>query len=310
MGDLHSKYGRVGVVFGGTSSEREVSLNSGNAVYQALLRAGVDALPIDVGENPLDDIKAANVDRVFVVLHGPVGEDGTLQGALEVMGMPYTGSGVLASALAMDKWRCKLMWRGMDLPTADFALLNENADWATYLDNLGGKVMVKPINEGSSFGMSPASSAAELQAAWQNAAQYGQVIAEKWNSGDEFTIAVLNGQVLPPIRVVTAGGFYDYQAKYVSNETQYLIPCGLDETCETELKALVLQAFNSLNCKGWGRVDVMVDGAGDFQILEANTIPGMTDHSLVPKAAAAAGITMEQLVVAILDTSLINGSGC
>jgi len=310
MSDLHSKYGRVGVVFGGTSSEREVSLSSGNAVYQALLRAGVDAVSIDVGERPLEDIKAANIDRVFLVLHGPVGEDGTLQGALEVMGIPYTGSGVMASSLAMDKWRCKLMWRGMNLPTADFALLDETTDWSSYIDSLGGKVMVKPIAEGSSIGMSPASSAKELKTAWQNAAPYGQVIAEKWNSGDEFTVTILNAQALPPIRVATDEEFYDYEAKYIRNDTKYFIPCGLDAQREEELKALAIQAFDSLNCKGWGRVDVMMDNVGDFQLLEANTIPGMTDHSLVPKSAAAAGISMEQLVVKILDTSLTNDRDC
>ncbi|UTW45039.1 D-alanine--D-alanine ligase [bacterium SCSIO 12696] len=297
-------FGRVGVIYGGNSAEREVSLQSGQAVYEALLRAGVDAVPIVVEDKPLTAIQSVDMDRAVLVLHGPGGEDGTLQGALELLEIPYTGSGVMASALAMDKWRCKKLWRGIDLPTAEFAILSEDSDWAATLESLGGVVMVKPNGEGSSIGMRRAETPEQLRDAWQQASIYGEVMAERWIDGPEYTVAVLNGRALTPIKLETDRGFYDYEAKYVLDDTRYLIPCGLHGGEVHQLQQLALQAFNSIGCSGWGRVDVMRDSDGHFQVLEVNTIPGMTDHSLVPKAAAAEGITMEQLVVEILRTSM------
>lgn len=297
------KYGRVGVVYGGLSAEREVSLQSGRAVYAALVRAGIDAVALDVGAQPLRTILDAGVDRVVLVLHGPMGEDGTIQGALEVMGIPYTGSGVLASALAMDKWRCKSLWFGMGLPTAEFVMLHSDSDWGAVMEQLGGIVMVKPACEGSSIGMRRAETAQELHDAWRQAALYGAVMAERWIGGAEYTVAILGDAALPPIKLETDRGFYDYDAKYVTNDTRYLIPCGLHGGEVNELQQLALAAFNSLGCRGWGRVDLMRETDGRFQLLEVNTIPGMTDHSLVPKAAAAEGLSMEDLVVKILDTS-------
>jgi len=245
------------------------------------------------------------LDRVFIALHGPGGEDGTLQGALEYLNLPYTGSGVLASALAMDKLRCKQMWQGMGLPTSDFALLDADSDWSAVLQRLGGNTMVKPAAEGSSIGMSRAQTPEQLQAAWLEASQYNtSVIAEPLLPGPEYTVAILDGQILPSIRIESNAEFYDYQAKYFSNQTQYLCPSELSETREQELQALCLQAFNSVGCRGWGRVDVMVDSAGQFQLLEVNTVPGMTSHSLVPMAAKAAGLSFDQLVEKILEGSL------
>lgn len=302
--EMKARFGRVGVVYGGSSAEREVSLNSGKSVFDALLRAGVDAVAIEVNETPLADIQNANVDRVMLVLHGQGGEDGTLQGALEILGIPYTGTGVLGSALAMDKWRCKEFWRGVGVPTAEFAMLHADTDWQATIAELGGDAMVKPACEGSSIGMSRVKTADELQAAWQQASAYGEVMAERWLTGAEYTIAILNDQVLPPIKLETDRGFYDYDAKYLVDDTRYLIPCGLEGAELQELEQLALRAFNSVGCSGWGRVDVMRDDSGAFQVLEVNTLPGMTDHSLVPKAAAAAGIEMEELVVTMLATSL------
>lgn len=303
------KFGRVGLLYGGTSSEREVSLMSGEAVYQALLNLGVDVVAIDAGENLLQDLPGYQLDRVFIALHGVGGEDGTLQGALEYLNLPYTGSGVLASALAMDKLRCKQMWQGMGLPTTDFALLDADSDWAAILERLGGSVMVKPASEGSSIGMSRAASADELKQAWRDAAAIDSdgpvaVIAEPLLPGPEYTVAILDGQLLPSIRIESNAEFYDYQAKYFSNETQYLCPSELSMQREQELQQLCLMAFESVGCRGWGRVDVMVDGQGNYQLLEVNTVPGMTSHSLVPMAAKAAGLSFDQLVEKVLEVSL------
>ena len=303
------KFGRVGLLYGGTSSEREVSLMSGAAIHQALQNLGVDVVAIDADENLLQQLPGYNLDRVFIALHGVGGEDGTLQGALEYLGLPYTGSGVLASALAMDKLRCKQMWQGMGLPTTDFALLDADSDWAAILERLGGSVMVKPACEGSSIGMSRAATAEQLQQAWRDAAatdsdQQIAVIAEPLLPGPEYTVAVLNGQLLPSIRIESNAEFYDYQAKYFSNETQYLCPSELSEQREQELQQLCLQAFESVGCRGWGRVDVMVDAQGNYQLLEVNTVPGMTSHSLVPMAAKAAGLSFDQLVAKVLEVSL------
>lgn len=300
-----AKLGRVGLLYGGTSSEREVSLMSGEAVLKALLGLGVDVVAIDVTDDLLQILPSHNLDRVFIALHGPGGEDGTLQGALEYLGMPYTGSGVLASALAMDKLRCKQMWQGMGLPTADFAVLHEQSDWSEIMQRLGGKAMVKPACEGSSIGMSRAETPQQLQQAWAEAARFAAtVIAEPLMEGEEYTVAILGDQALPSIRIKSSDVFYDYQAKYFSDETQYFCPAGLSDKREAELRELSMQAFKSVGCAGWGRVDVMVDDQGKFQILEVNTVPGMTSHSLVPMAAKAIGLDFEALVQAILEESL------
>lgn len=302
--EMAERFGKVAVLYGGTSAERKVSLKSGEQVLKALLACGVDAEGIDAGPQLVAQLEALSPDRVFIVLHGPGGEDGTLQGALEFLGLPYTGSGVLASALAMDKMRTKLLWKGMGLPTAHFAPLHAASDWAAVLDELGGAAMVKPSREGSSIGMSRANTAAELENAWRVAAALGdEVIAESWLAGAEYTVAILDGEALPPIRLETDRGFYDYEAKYLRDDTRYLCPCGLPPEREDALKTLALAAFHSLGCSGWGRVDVMLDGRGNFQLLEVNTVPGMTDHSLVPMAAKARGIDFESLVLRILATA-------
>ena len=302
---MSNQYGRVGLLYGGSSSEREVSLMSGEAIHQAMLNLGVDVVAIDADDNLLQSLPGYNLDLVFIALHGPGGEDGTLQGALEYLKLPYTGSGVLASALAMDKLRCKQMWQGMGLPTTDFTLLNADSDWAAELQRLGGQVMVKPAAEGSSIGMSRAATPEQLQAAWTDASKYNtSVIAEPLLPGPEYTVAILDGQLLPSIRIESKGEFYDYEAKYFSEQTQYLCPSELSESREQELQALSMQAFASLGCRGWGRVDVMVDDQGQFQLLEVNTVPGMTSHSLVPMAAKAAGLNFDQLVAKILQGAL------
>jgi len=302
---MSNQYGRVGLLYGGSSSEREVSLMSGEAIHQAMLNLGVDVVAIDADDNLLQSLPGYNLDLVFIALHGPGGEDGTLQGALEYLKLPYTGSGVLASALAMDKLRCKQMWQGMGLPTTDFALLHANSDWAAELQRLGGQVMVKPAAEGSSIGMSRAATPEQLQAAWIDACQYNtSVIAEPLLPGPEYTVAILDGQLLPSIRIESNAEFYDYEAKYFSDQTQYLCPSELSESREQELQTLSMQAFDSLGCRGWGRIDVMVDDQGQFQLLEVNTVPGMTSHSLVPMAAKAAGLSFDQLVASIIEGAL------
>lgn len=301
---MKQKYGRVGVLYGGTSAERDISLLSGQAVIKALHRCGVEVVPIDVGADLLQKLPAHRLDRALIMLHGPGGEDGSLQGALQFLGLPYTGSGVFASALAMDKLHSKQFWAGVGVPTPKFAVLNEETDWQATLDDLGGVVMVKPSHEGSSLGMTRADSKDALKDAWQAAAKLdSSVIAEQWIVGAEYTVAVLGDEMLPSIKLETDHTFYDYDAKYLADDTRYLCPCGLDVEAETELRQLARTAFNSLNCSGWGRVDVMANEAGDFFLLEVNTIPGMTDHSLVPMAAAEAGYSFDDLVLRILDTS-------
>lgn len=300
-----TQFGRVGLLYGGVSSEREISLMSGAAVHQAMLNLGIDVVAIDAGADLLQQLPDHNLDRVFIALHGPGGEDGTLQGALEYLDLPYTGSGVLASALAMDKLRCKQMWQGIGLPTADFAILEELSDWTKIMRQLGGKAMVKPACEGSSIGMSQAESPEQLEAAWAEAAKFGAtVIAEPLMEGEEYTVAILGEQVLPSVRIQSNDVFYDYQAKYFSDETQYFCPAGLSDEREQELRALAMRAFKTVGCSGWGRVDVMVDADNRFQLLEVNTVPGMTSHSLVPMAAKAAEFDFDQLVLAILEASL------
>ena len=298
-------FGRVAVLYGGTSSEREISLLTGAAIIQALELLGVETVAIDIKENALEAIAKANVDRAFIALHGPGGEDGTLQGALEYLKIPYTGSGVMASALAMDKLRCKQLWKGIGLATTDFAALNQSTDWQATMNQLGGSVVVKPACEGSSVGMSIAKSAQQLEQAWQLASQYdAKVLAEPQLTGDEYTVAILDGKALPSIRIQANGTFYDYEAKYNSDKTEYFCPSGLDVEREKELAQLSIDAFNSIDGRGWGRVDVMADQNGRFNLLEVNTVPGMTSHSLVPMAGLAAGLKFEDVVRAILEGSL------
>ena len=300
-----TKFGTVGLLSGGLSSEREISLMTGAAVLKSMRNLGIDVIAIDVQKDFIDSLQSYQLDRVFIALHGPGGEDGTLQGALEYLGIPYTGSGVMASALAMDKLRCKQLWRGIGLPTADFYLLDEESDYKEILNKLGGKCVVKPSCEGSSIGMSLAETAQQLREAWKLAAEFDTaVIAESKLEGEEYTVAILGERALPSIRIDSQATFYDYQAKYFSDKTQYFCPSGLSNERELELRELAMQAFKSLNCKGWGRVDVMTDAHGAFHILEVNTVPGMTSHSLVPMAAKAAGIEFEELVCAILEESL------
>ncbi len=298
--------GRVAVMFGGNSAEREVSLKSGSAVLAALRRAGVDAYPFDPAERPLSALKEEEFDRVFIALHGRGGEDGSLQGALDLMGIPYTGSGVLASALAMDKWRSKLLWQAVGIPVPDCMVLTAESDWNAVAERLGLPLFVKPANEGSSIGITKVKSAFELRAAYEAAVKYDTlVIAERFLAGGEYTVGVLGRdshmQALPVIRIVPATEFYDYEAKYFRDDTRYLIPSGLSAAQEQEARQLALDAFAALGGRGWGRVDVLLDGAGKAYCLEANMSPGMTDHSLVPMAAKAAGLSFEQLVVKVLE---------
>ncbi len=300
-----SAFGRVAVLFGGKSAEREVSLKSGNAVLSALQSAGVDAFGIDVGDDFLQRLLAEKVDRAFIVLHGRGGEDGSMQGLLECAGIPYTGSGILASSLAMDKLRTKQVWLSLGLPTPAHAALASEADCQAAAAELGFPLFVKPAHEGSSIGMAKVSDVDALIAAWKDASRYdAQVLVEQMIAGPEFTIAMLRGQVLPPIALGTPHSFYDYDAKYLANDTQYRIPCGLSPEKEAELKDLTARACDAVGTQGWARADVMQDADGKFWLLEVNTVPGMTDHSLVPMAASAAGLDFQQLVLAILADSL------
>lgn len=298
-------FGRVVVLYGGDSAEREVSLNSGKAILTALKHAGLDAWGYDLAAGGLSGLEALAPDRIFIALHGRGGEDGTLQGALELLGVPYTGSGVLASALGMDKQRTKQLWRSLDLPTPQSITLQPDADWIQVVERLGLPLVVKPVHEGSTLGISIVDSLDALKSAYQEAAQFDAVVmAERFIAGEEYTVSLLGNAVLPAIRVEVPSGFYDYEAKYHSNETLYHIPCGLSAEQECELGQLCRHAFEALGCRGWGRVDVMRDAQGRFWLLEVNTVPGMTDHSLVPQAAAHAGLNFEDLVLRILATSL------
>ncbi|SDR76711.1 D-alanine--D-alanine ligase [Halopseudomonas xinjiangensis] len=297
-------FGRVAVLYGGRSAEREVSLKSGAAVLEALQGAGVDAYGIDAGQDLAERLIADRPDRVFIALHGRGGEDGSLQGLLESLRLPYTGSGVLASALGMDKLRTKFVWQSLGLSTPRYEVLRNKSDCNAIFEQLGGPLIVKPVHEGSSIGMSKATTLAELEQAWDDAQQYDdQSLVEQWITGAEFTVAILDGRALPAIRLHTPHTFYDYNAKYLANDTQYLCPCGLPEDRERELADLCLAAFHAVGCKGWGRVDVMQDESGRFYLLEVNTVPGMTDHSLVPMAAKAAGMSFTDLVLAILASA-------
>lgn len=298
-------FGKVAVLMGGPSAEREVSLKSGAMVLDGLLQAGVDAVAIDAGRDVLDELKRVKADRVFNVLHGPWGEDGVVQGALETVGLPYTGSGVLGSALAMDKLRTKQVWSSLGLPVPQYAVIRNEADLPGVLARHELPLFVKPGGEGSSIGVTKVENSEQLRDAWEKAAEFGgPVLAETFIGGPEITISILRDEVLPPIRLETPRTFYDYEAKYQSETTLYHCPSGLDEGLEGELKTLSLEAFRALDCSGWGRVDLMLDERMNPWLLEVNTIPGMTDHSLVPLSARTAGMTFPELVVKILETSL------
>jgi D-alanine-D-alanine ligase len=295
-------FGKVAVMMGGKSAEREVSLKSGAAVLAALRSSGVDAHDFDPREKALEALHAEGFKRVFIALHGRGGEDGTLQGALDLLSIPYTGSGVLASALAMDKWRSKLVWQATGLPVPDYVVLDAASDFAAVEARLGLPLFVKPANEGSSIGISKVKTAGDLRTAWELAARYDScVIAEKFLAGGEFTVGILAGQALPVIRIVPATEFYDYDAKYLRDDTEYRIPSGLGAERESEMREMALRAFAVLGGRGWGRMDLMLDAQGHIFCLEANTSPGMTDHSLVPMAARAAGIEFPQLVLKLLE---------
>lgn len=297
-------FGKVAVLMGGWSAEREVSLISGAAVLAGLRQRGIDAVGVDVGRDVLSVLNGADFDRAFNVIHGRGGEDGVIQGALDILGLPYTGSGVLASALAMDKYRTKLVWQALGLPTPGFAMITCEDD-LTNVAELGFPLMVKPAHEGSSIGMSKVHDRAGLRTAWRKAAQFDtQVLVEQWVSGQEYTAAVLGERPLPLIRLETAHEFYDYDAKYQATDTRYIIPCGLDGTREAELQDLVLRAFRAVGASGWGRVDLFLDEAGEPWLIEVNTVPGMTSHSLVPMAAQAVGIDFPELVWQVLAQTL------
>lgn len=294
---------RVAVLMGGQSAEREISLLSGQAVLSALQGAGLNAVGIDAGADLPWQLREQEVDRVFNILHGRGGEDGQVQGLLELMGLPYTGSGVLASALAMDKVRSKQLWQFAGLPTPECAVLGEDTDWRALIAE-SGEMVVKPVHEGSSIGMYMVDSAETLERAWHAARAFDTaVMAERRIRGPEYTVAILDRQVLPPIQLATDREFYTYEAKYIDNDTRYQCPADLTEEENGLLSDLCLKAFDVLGCRAWGRVDVMRDPDGQFQLLEINTVPGMTDHSLVPIAARQAGMTFEELVLRILDSA-------
>jgi D-alanine-D-alanine ligase len=300
-----AEFGKVAVLMGGWSAERAVSLVSGQAVLRALQGRGVDAHGIDADRQVLSVLANGGFARVFITLHGRGGEDGLIQGALDLLGLPYTGSGVLASALGMDKLRTKQVWRGAGLPTPPWRLVESAAELANAAAELGLPLAVKPSREGSSIGISRVGEPAQFQAAWERAAACASpVLVEPWIQGQEYTGGLLQGETLPLIRLETPREFYDYEAKYHANDTRYLCPCGLPEAREAELRELVCRAFAAVDGYGWGRVDLMVDGQDQPWLLEVNTVPGMTDHSLVPMAARVAGLNFEDLVWRILETSL------
>jgi len=300
-----AQFGKVAVLMGGSAAEREISLQSGKAVLQALLGKGVDAHAFDPSEQNVCALLKQDYDRAFVVLHGRGGEDGVIQGALESMGLPYTGSGVAGCAISMDKLSCKRLWTGMGLPTPLHRVLNENTNWEEVVNHLGLPLMVKPAHEGSSLGMTQVNEADMLAIAWEKAAEYDNVvIAEQWIDGAEYTAAILGDEVLPLIRLETPREFYDYAAKYEQDDTSYICPCGLSDEAETECRQMALEAFESVSASGWGRVDFMMDRQGKPWLIEVNTVPGMTGHSLVPMAANAAGMDFQALVLAILEASV------
>lgn len=306
---MNLKQEKIAVLLGGTSAEREVSLNSGKAVLEALLNQGYDAHPIDPKEYNVANLKKDGFNRVFNILHGRGGEDGTMQGLLEQIGLPYTGCGVMASALTMDKMRTKMLWKAFGLPVADMEVVTRETfaslDPQAVVDKLGLPLMVKPSLEGSSVGLTKVKEVDELKSAVEYALKFDNtILIEEWLAGDELTVPVLDSQVLPAIRIVPEGEFYDYNAKYISDNTQYFCPVGLTPEREQELAILVKRAYDAVGCRGWSRIDVMCDARGNFRLVEVNTNPGMTSHSLFPKSAASVGISFEQLVVKILELSV------
>ena len=299
-------YGKVAVLLGGRSAEREISLKSGHAVLDALRSKGVDAHPFDPAEQSMEALLQQQFDRVYVSLHGRYGEDGTVQGALELMDLPYTGSGVLASALAMDKWRTKLIWQAVGICSPRSIVLNDESNLDAVVSELGLPLIVKPAREGSTIGLTKIKQEKDLLPAYQLAAKYDLlVLAEEFISGKELTVGILGEMPLPLVRIEVAGELYDYQAKYFSDDTQYFCPSGLPGDEEQAIQAKALQAYQVLGCKGWGRIDLILDSTGVPYFLEANTSPGMTSHSLVPMAAKEAGITFEDLVLKILALSYV-----
>ncbi|MCF7986332.1 MAG: D-alanine--D-alanine ligase [Methylovulum sp.] len=298
-------FGRVAVLMGGNAAERSVSLKSGAAVYQALLNLGIDAIAVDVAESPIRALQELKPDRVFNIIHGRGGEDGVLQGILDSMGIPYTGSGVMASALTMDKLRTKLCWQGSGLVTPVWQVLKTEADLDACISALGFPMIVKPSQEGSSIGMSKAHNKDELITALHTAlACHCDVYAERWVNGKEYTVGILKAQALPVIRLETPRSFYDYEAKYLANTTQYHCPCGLSDAQERAIQAVAVNAAEAVGVTGWARVDIFIDEQEQYQLIEVNTVPGMTDHSLVPMAAQQAGMSFDELVWQILETSL------
>ena len=299
------KFGKVAVLMGGKSAEREISLLSGNGVLKALKSKGVDAHAFDPAERDLFELKQKGYARCFIALHGRGGEDGTLQGALEVLGVPYTGSGVLGSAIAMDKWRSKMIWLANGLPTPRYRILSAGDDWDAVARELGLPLIVKPANEGSTLGLTTVTAAAQLPAAYELAAKkyHDLALAEQFIDGPEYTASIVDDAALPLIRIEAPQGNYDYQNKYFTDDTKYICPCGLPAAKELALQALALNAFRLTGCTGWGRVDLMLDAKGDPWLLEVNTSPGMTGHSLVPMAARAVGVSYEDLCVKILEGS-------
>jgi D-alanine-D-alanine ligase len=304
---VKTEFGKVAVLMGGHSSERQISLQSGEAVCAALLRKGIDAIAIDTAQDVVNKLTQTHFERAFVILHGRGGEDGTIQGLLEYLKIPYTGSGVLGSALAMDKCRTKQLWQGMGLPTPPFVHLHAQSDFAKISAQIGLPLIVKPASEGSSVGISKVTTLDELIQAWQTAHQFDQtVIAERYISGLEYTVSILAGNPLPLIRLETPRDFYDFIAKYDDVKTVYHCPCGLTTTQEQALQALALQAFSAVSARGWGRIDLICDTQRQPWLLELNTIPGMTDHSLVPMAAKAADYSFDELVLRILATASLD----
>lgn len=295
-------FGKVAVLLGGRSAEREISLQSGHAVLDALRRGGVDAYPFDPAGQALEELLHQGFDRAFIALHGRFGEDGTIQGVLEWLGLPYTGSGVMASALAMDKWRTKLIWQATGIQSPRYELLQADSNFEQVAETLGLPLIVKPAREGSTIGLSKVHHKQDLAAAYQLAAQHdGMVLAEEFIAGTELTVAILGDTPLPVVKIEIAGDLYDYQAKYFSSETKYFCPSGLPEELESIIQNQALRAYQVLGCQGWGRVDLILTQTNQFYFLEANTSPGMTNHSLVPMAARTAGISFEDLVLRILD---------
>ena len=300
-----SKFGKVAVLLGGKSAEREVSLDSGKAVLEALVRSGVNAEAFDPQQRSVTEL--VGYDRAFIVLHGRGGEDGQIQGTLEWLNIPYTGTGVQGSAIGMDKVKTKQVWQGYELPTAPYRIVSKDSDLQEIVDSIGLPFIIKPVHEGSSIGMSKVEKIEDFAEAIAKATQHDAVVmAEKWITGREFTIVILNGVALPVIRLEPPAdvAFYDYEAKYNRNDVQYGIPCGLTEDEEKRLQALCLRAFQAVGASGWGRIDAMQDEQGNFWLLEVNTVPGMTSHSLVPKAAKAVGYSFDELCVAILEQTL------